>query len=674
MRLKRKEAVWLGLVMVALVGSVHGQDEPERRPALLKNALNTLDLSSDEAQLTRPVAGQTPLEQTQAPAAVATPQKQLPPARIQQDTTVSERLKSIRSRSVDTAIGKPFMVADPRQQGTLKAVPKRSLLAPKPEEKKIAQQPAPKPTLAAQPIPHPASALNTAPLSTAKTAASPQPAGHPTTAAASSETTLLTNRAPSLSFETYGPKQIVIGRQADFRVRILNTGKQDASSVTVSVQLPTWAEVLVSSASAGAAHSEKDLNQNTIVRWELEALAGNDAETLTLSVIPRDSRPFDLAVGWTYEPDQSLAQIEVQEPKLELAIDGPQEVEYGETQTYRIAVSNPGTGAAENVVLSLIPMMAQQQVAGSRNLGTIAAGDRKTIDIELTAHQAGRLRVRAAAHAAGGLRSEIDQEVIVRRANLDVVILGPPRNFAATVATYKVRVENTGDAVAEEAIALASLPAGATYVSCTGGGTYNAERGQIEWNVGQLRPNTAREMEVRCELHSPGDNRIDIQCSAQRDLNVSKSLVTSVEALADLVLHVDDPKGAIAVGQHAEYDIRISNRGTKAAENIQVMGYFSEGIEPVSIRNGRGELTTGQVTMDMIPSIGPGQELVFRIVARAQVAGNHVFRTELQCNNPETKLAAEEWTKYFLADGGAEVRQASLPQIESAGTLQIAPQ
>ena len=89
MRLPRKEAVWLGLVMVALVGSVHGQDEPERRPALLKNALNTLDLSSDESQLTRPVAGETPLAETQAPAQVATPQKQLPPGSTQLTATMN---------------------------------------------------------------------------------------------------------------------------------------------------------------------------------------------------------------------------------------------------------------------------------------------------------------------------------------------------------------------------------------------------------------------------------------------------------------------------------------------------------------------------------------------------------------------------------------------------------
>lgn len=686
MRLMRKEVVVSCLVLITWAGDIPAQEESTGRAAQLNQSLARYDQDDAAASIHRPVTADVPLDEAQAPNAVITPQTQLPPAQPKPagETTVSERLRAIRSRGVDTEIGKPFMVANPRAlgAGTLKAVPKRRLPNPDEPVAKEVAQPTPAigaeptlakvPTPATQPVPHPASSVLTGPISQRTVVGVTRPT-EPAETKPSESGTLLTNHAPSLSFETYGPKRIIIGREAEYQVRLVNTGTQEAKNVAISVQLPPWAEVLVSSATSGTPHSEQDLNRNTMVRWDLDFLAGGAAKTLTLTVIPRDSRPFDLAVGWSYAPDQSMAQIEVQEPKIELAIEGPEEVQYGETQTYNIAVSNPGTGDAENVVLSLVPMMAQQQVAGTRNLGTIKAGDRKTIDIELTAHQAGRLRVRAAAHADGGLRAEMDQEVVVRRANLDVVIVGPPRNFAATVASYKVRVENTGDAVAEEAVAIASLPAGATYVSSTAGGTFDSQRGQLEWRVGTLRPGASRELEMRCELHSPGDNRVDISCRAERDINVAKSVVTTVEALADLVLHVDDPKGAIAVGQHADYDIRITNRGTKAAENIQIVGYFSDGVEPISIRNGRGDVGTGKVTLDSIPSIGPGQELVFRIVARAHAAGNHVFRAELECTLPETKLAAEEWTKYYAPDGGTEVRQASLPQTPAA-TLQITPQ
>ena len=73
-----------------------------------------------------------------------------------------------------------------------------------------------------------------------------------------------------------------------------------------------------------------------------------------LDLIPRGNRPLDLGVTWTFSPAQSVTQIQVQEPKLQLSVVGPQDVLFGETKVYTITVSNPGTGDAENVVLNLL--------------------------------------------------------------------------------------------------------------------------------------------------------------------------------------------------------------------------------------------------------------------------------------------------------------------------------
>ena len=171
--------------------------------------------------------------------------------------------------------------------------------------------------------------------------------------------------------------------------------------------------------------------------------------------------------------------------------------------------------------------------------------------------------------------------------------------------------------------------------------------------------------EFECELNSARDNRVDVQCQAATDLSVAKSVTTHVEALADLKLHVNDPKGAIAVGEEAEYEVRIVNRGTKAAGNVQVVGYFSKGIEPESVRGGRGEVLTGQVVFEPIQAIQPGQEVVFKIAARASRPGDHVFRAELQCEAPQTRLATEEWTKFYggSSNGAAAVQVARPPQM-----------
>ena len=136
--------------------------------------------------------------------------------------------------------------------------------------------------------------------------------------------------------------------------------------------------------------------------------------------------------------------------------------------------------------------------------------------------------------------------------------------------------------------------------------------------------------------------------------SANASLVATDQPLADLKLYVDDPAKPIAVGQQAQYDIRIRNRGSKAAVNVKVSGFFSDGIEPISIDNDAGKVIPGQVVLNPVPIIEAGQEVAFRVTARADKPGNHKFRVRLTCNLPKTELATEELTQYYSTEEGSK--------------------
>ena len=458
---------------------------------------------------------------------------------------------------------------------------------------------------------------------------------------------LTSNRSPVLSVTTRGPRTIVVGKAATFLVEVENTSQVSAKDVVVRMDIPHWVEVVGQTATLGSARVEPDAQGDSTLMWTLRNVDGGTNEKLSLELIPRGSRPLDLGVNWTFNPNQATAQIQVQEPKLELTVIGPQDVLFGETKVYTITVSNPGTGDAENVVLNLMPLVPSERTAGVRQLGTIRAGTRRTLEVELTARQTGRLQVRAEATADGSLRSQGVQDVFVRRAALEVQVDGPPMKYAGTRARYSIRVTNTGDATAQEAVAVATLPAGAKNVNASSGGSLDTNHGQIHWQLGSIRPNATRIVEMECTLISPGSNRLDLRTVAHGDVSALGSAVTNVESLADLKMTVNDPKGAAAVGSDVGYEIRIENRGTKAAGDIQLYGYFSDGIEPTTIRGWRGSVNEGEVVMERIPRLGAGQQMVIKINAQAHQPGDHVFRAELECVDPETKLAVEEWTRFF---------------------------
>ncbi len=258
------------------------------------------------------------------------------------------------------------------------------------------------------------------------------------------------------------------------------------------------------------------------------------------------------------------------------------------------------------------------------------------------------------AFADGGLRSEAAEQIHVRRGALEVVVGGPEVKYAGTLAAYQVRVSNTGDALAENVTAEAVLPRNASFVSASDGGQLQEAQNRVKWAVGALRSGATRVFEVRCVLAEAGSNRVEVVSTADEDLTSAAHCVTSVEALADLKLLINDPQGPLPAGEPMVYEVRIINRGTKAADGVQIASFFSEGIEPLSVEGGRAEIGIGQVVFTPIPRIAAGQEIVFRITAKAETGGNHTFRTQVVCTKPETTLAAQETTRFY---GGIAARQ-----------------
>lgn len=457
---------------------------------------------------------------------------------------------------------------------------------------------------------------------------------------------LLSNRSPVLIVKTHGQPTIRVGRAATYYITATNAGDLDADDVVVSVEIPNWAEITRNQASAGNVRIEPSTSGDNIMKWSIRDLKQQSQQRLRIDLIPRKSRPIELGVTWNFKSVSALAQIEVQEAKLQVGVTGPADLRYGETKRYTITVSNPGTGEAENVVLTLLPINDGSGTAGVKELGTLAAGARRTIEVELTARQAGELAVRATASADGGLKANAKQDVRVRRANLVVQTVGPAKKVAGAAARYAVKVTNTGDATAEKVIAIAALPVAAAYVKSSNSGTHDEQRGRVRWEIGSLRPGAYQVVEVTVVLKSAGSNRFDVRTAGADRLVAAGSVETFVETLPDLKMSVDDPAGVVAIGEDVSYEVRVVNRGTAAANNVNIVGYFSEGIEPVGVRGWKANVEVGQVILDTIPHITPGQEVLVTIVARASRPGDHVFRAELHAKDPQTKLAQEEWTVF----------------------------
>jgi len=446
--------------------------------------------------------------------------------------------------------------------------------------------------------------------------------------------------APSIEVVTVGPQTIGINKASEFKVVVRNNSTIRAERILIGVNMPEWVDIENLSLTSGGKELTDGENQARLV-WSVDQVPGNSSQTMTISAIPRKAEIFDVGVEWTLVPLVGKASIRVTEPKLEMSISGPKEVQYGETALYHVSVRNPGTGSAENV-----SVMLPEALGGERaTLGVIPPGKEKHFQVELMARAAGELNLVATAAGEGNLKAAAERALIVRRAALDIAIVGPPLKYAGGVGKYSVTLTNTGDATADELVAAVALPSGVKYLK--GIDAVKLIDGGMRWPVGSLAPGESRNYDMFCQLDTSGDLQLEVGARGKRDLAASSVWKTTVETVADLVLSVADLKGPLPTGEPVPYTIKISNRGSKAAKGVNLVMQFSEGIEPLSAKGLQHQIAPGKVVFSPISKIEPGQEMTFEVNAEAYKGGTHIFRAQLTCEESDSREIAEGTTRYF---------------------------
>ncbi|MFV2067431.1 MAG: CARDB domain-containing protein [Pirellulales bacterium] len=474
---------------------------------------------------------------------------------------------------------------------------------------------------------------------------------------------LFTQSAPHLTTQVRGPKSMVVGHSAEFRVSVANEGGAVANRVEVRVVLPDWATLVGSTSSSGATELKTVKGDTSTLIWSLSRLDVHAMQSVDLEIIPRRGQRLKLAVSSRCAPPASQAVIEVQEPKLKIVVAGPAEALFGETKQYTFTVSNPGTGPAEDVVIHLLRVGSGDKVADVHKVGTLLPGASRQVDVDLTARKTGTVLVKARATASGNLLAEVTQEVLVRRPGLRVDLSGPQTLYAGAMARYELKVTNPGTASAEDIALTASLPEGAKLVDSGRESQVGDGSSKVTWQVASLDPKESKTFHIHCLLNTPGKNELEVFSEAHGGLTDASTVVSDVIAVADLTLRLNDPTGPVQVGEEAIYEIVVRNRGTKRAEAIDVVTFFSEGIEPIRADGNPYEMASGQVAFHTIDGLDAGQQMVLTIRAKAVRPGTHKCRTEVACPSVDVKLAVEETTRFYgqqIARGSSEKSQRPL--------------
>jgi uncharacterized repeat protein (TIGR01451 family) len=259
----------------------------------------------------------------------------------------------------------------------------------------------------------------------------------------------LGRQSVALTVDVVGPQVLNINQYASLKIVVKNAGTTDAMGVVVRDELPDSLEFLSSQPEAA--------RDGSLLFWKLSTVPAGSEKVIQLRVKAIKVEPAEVIHAATVSMlAGSKSRTIIREPKLKVeqtATSG--KVLKGQPVQFRIAISNPGTGPARNVVVQAKLSAGLKHESGEPNdqnvfeqtLDVIEPGQRKVLDALVAETKLeGEQTCLVVAQSSDVTTSRDDARslatVTVIEPKLTVAITGDEKRFTDTIATYNIDVMN----------------------------------------------------------------------------------------------------------------------------------------------------------------------------------------------------------------------------------------
>ena len=449
-------------------------------------------------------------------------------------------------------------------------------------------------------------------------------------------------QSPSLTIQKLAPPEIQVGKRCTFAIRVQNTGQRTAQNVQIHDEIPLGTE-LVGTVPRAAVTGSK-------VVWDMGTLSVGEQRTVEMELIPSEEGELGSVATVTLAA-QASARARCTKPELALRLSSQPQVHIGQQQLVQIEVSNPGSGEATNIMLlETVPAGVTHEAGPALEfeLGNLAPGESRKLELLLSAEQAGRIQNTMTARADAGLQVEASCEFEIIAPELRLAVEGPDRRFLERPATYQVSVDNPGTAPAKEVQLVTHLPKGLQFVSANNLGEYDAAAHSVYWSLAELPANERGMVELVALPVEPGEHKLEVSTQARDGLADQIQKSVTVEGIAAIMFEVVDREDPIEVGGETSYEIRVTNQGSKAAGNVQVVAIMPPGLRALSGQGNTQNTVQGdRVIFAPIPQLGPKSEATFRIQAQGIQAGDQRMHVQITTDEIRDPITKEESTRVY---------------------------
>ncbi|MGL4513156.1 MAG: hypothetical protein ACRCT8_08700 [Lacipirellulaceae bacterium] len=439
-----------------------------------------------------------------------------------------------------------------------------------------------------------------------------------------------------------GPSEARVGQPCRFVLSVRNTGSAPAEGVVLRDETPAGARLDGAQPAASSEGSQ--------LVWQLGALAPGEEKSVELRVTPLREGPIGSVASASFAT-RAAATTRVTRPQLAVRLSAPPQVARGEDQTVRIEVSNPGSGTATGVMLvENVPDNLRHE-AGSElefEIGTLEAGKSRTLELVLHAERGGHTVNSLTVTADGGLQAAGRVEFDVVAPELAVAVEGPRRRYLERPASYTVSIGNPGTATATNVRLVTHLPKGLEFVRANNMGEYDAQTHAVYWSLAELPQGQRGAVELVAVPKAAGKHTLRVEGEASNGLRVEEVQELTVEGVSSLAFEVRDLEDPIDVGGSTDYEVRVTNEGTKSAAGVVVRVESPAGMKPLSAEGQTAHrMLSNAVEFAPLAELAPGAEARYRVRLEGAQPGDQRVAVLVKSSDLEAPIRREESTRVY---------------------------
>jgi uncharacterized repeat protein (TIGR01451 family) len=270
----------------------------------------------------------------------------------------------------------------------------------------------------------------------------------------------------------------------------------------------------------------------------------------------------------------------LQNPAVAIQKLVPPEIQVGKKCTFAIKVQNNSQRPAQNVQIrddiplgtQLIGTAPKANVTGSQvtwDLGTLSPGEERVVEMELMPTAEGELGSVATVTFTG----QASAKVKCTKPELALRLSAGPRVMIGQQQLVQIEVSNPGTGDATGVMLLETVPQGVSH-----------EAGPaLEFEVGTLHPGQSRRLDLVLNAEQAG--RINNVMVAKADASLEVQAGCEFEVIAPaLKVSVNGPKQKF-LELPAKFQMSVTNPGTAAAKDVQLVTQLPKGLQFVSADN-----------------------------------------------------------------------------------------